>query len=378
MRRSIQEALYRDLKQKIVILSGPRQAGKTTLAKTLNSSYEYLNFDRKDDRKKLLSESWNREKEILILDELHKMKNWKQWLKGVCDTEKRNNIIVTGSARLDTFKKVGDSMAGRYFAHHLFPLDLKELKEIGFQDTKDNFERLWKLSGFPEPFLSNSESDYKRWRKTHLDIILRQDLPELEAVKRIVDIETLMILMLDRIGSPLSYNSLREDLQTDDKTIKRWLQWLENSYAVFRVTPFSKNVKYTIKKAPKFYLFDYSRIDDAGARLENFVAFSLLKNIQLKNDLEGETFSLHYLMNKQHQEIDFLICKDRKPHWLIEVKQSDSNPSKNFKYFTPELRKQNPSLKQFQLVKELDRPFSTKDGIFIEPLIPWLENFGLD
>jgi predicted AAA+ superfamily ATPase len=374
--RSLQKQIELDLKKKIVILSGPRQAGKTTLAQTLSSSIEYLNYDRFEDRKKILSESWDRNKELLILDEIHKMKNWKRWLKGIYDTEKKSHIIVTGSARLETFKKVGDSLAGRYFAFQLMPLDLKELKQGGYGTTKENFASLWKLSGFPEPFFSESETEYKRWRKTHVDVIIRQDIPELESSKRISDIATLFELMKERVGSPVSHNSLREDLQTDDKSVRRWLQWLENSYALFRITPYSKSVKNTLKKLPKYYFYDFPRVSDSGARLENLVAFSLYKEILYRNDCEGENYSLHYLQNRTHHEVDFLICNDRKPMMMIEVKSSDSEPSKNFQCFVNDLKKQNPLLKQIQLVKDLARPFSTKSGIEVENLATWLEKMN--
>jgi len=378
MKRYLDSYLLKDLQKKIVILSGPRQVGKTTLSHSLNESFEYLNFDRMEDRKKIMGESWDRKKKLVIFDEIHKMKNWKRWLKGIYDTEKKNHILVTGSARLDTFKKVGDSMAGRYFEYRLMPFDLKELKENGIGSLQENFDQLFKLSGFPEPFLGGSESEYKRWRKTHLDVIIRQDLPELESVKRVVDVFTLFELMKERVASPLSYNSLREDLQTDDKSVKRWLQWLENSYAVFKITPYSKSLKYSLKKAPKYYFFDFPRVEDLGARLENLVAISIYKEILFKNDVEGENYSLHYLQDKFHHEIDFLVCKDQKPFMMIEVKTSDAEPSKNFDYFYPSLVKLNPKLQRVQLVKDLKKGFSNKRGVEVEPLLPWLENISFD
>ncbi len=372
MKRYLAPLLLKDLQKKIVLLSGPRQVGKTTLSTLLDKSFEYLNYDRLEDRRKILSVQWDRKKSLWVFDEIHKMKNWKRWLKGIADTEKKNQILVTGSAKLNTFKKVGDSMAGRYLEYQLMPLDLKELKDYGSESPEKKFEKLWNLSGFPEPYLSGSEAEYKRWRKTHLDVMIRQDLPELEAVRRITDIELLFELMKERVASPLSHNSLREDLQTDDKSIKRWLTWLENSYTLFKVSPFSKNLKYSLKKAPKYYLFDYPRIKDPGARLENLVALALHKELLLRNDRDGENYSLHYLQDKFHHEIDFLICNDRKPISMIEVKTSDQEASRNFGIFYPHLKSLNPSLRQIQLVKGLSRPFSTKDGIEVEPLIPWL------
>jgi predicted AAA+ superfamily ATPase len=378
MDRYLLPLIFKDLSKKIVLLSGPRQVGKTTLSTLLDDSFEYLNYDRLEDRKKIIAGEWNRKKHLWVFDEIHKMKNWKRWLKGIADTEKRNQILVTGSAKLNTFKKVGDSLAGRYFEYQLMPLDLKELREHGRESLEHKFEKLWNLSGFPEPYFSGSEIEYKRWRKTHLDVMIRQDLPELEAVRRITDIELLFELMKERVAAPLSHNSLREDLQTDDKSVKRWLTWLENSYALFRVSPFSKNLKYSLRKAPKYYLFDYPRIKESGARLENMVALAIHKELLLRNDRDGENYSLHYLQDKFHHEIDFLICNDHKPIFMIEVKTSDKDVSKNFDIFYPHLKKLNPSLRCIQLVRELNRPFSTRKGVEVEPLIPWLSKLDFD
>jgi predicted AAA+ superfamily ATPase len=376
MRRTLESLIKKDLSSKIVLLSGPRQVGKTTLSKSLFDSYDYLNFDRLPDRQRLIRESWDRKASLLIFDEIHKMRNWKRWLKGICDTDRKSHLLVTGSARLDTFKKAGDSLAGRYFEYRLLPLDLKELKQAGeYQphEREATFEQLLNLSGFPEPFLSGSEAHYKRWRKTHLDAIIRQDLPELELVRRITDIETLFQLMHERVGSPLSHNSLREDLQTDDKSIKRWLLWLENSYALFKITPYSKKITRSLQKAPKYYFFDYPRIRDIGARLENLVALALYKEILFRNDTEGENYSLHYLQDRTQREVDFLIAKDGIPVSMIEVKLSDPNPSRNLEAFFPALKAQNPKLRRLQLVRNLERRFSTPEGVEIEPLLPWLE-----
>jgi predicted AAA+ superfamily ATPase len=373
MKRDLQKSIKTDLESKFVLLSGPRQVGKTTLAKSLFPSIEYLNFDHLTDRKKILRAQWDRTKDLIVLDEIHKMKKWKQWLKGIYDTEENTKIIVTGSARLDTHKKVGDSMAGRYFQYNLFPLDLKELKSNGMSETQNNLDQLLKLSGFPEPFLSGSEQFYRRWRKTHLDIIIKQDLIELESIKRLTDIGTLVELMTERIGSPLSYNSLREDLSTDDKTVKRWCMMLENTYVFFKITPYFKSLKSALRKSPKYYFYDYPRVDDTGARLENFVALSLYKEISYRNDVLGENYHLHYLRDRQHHEVDFLICKDKKPVVMIEVKNGESAPSPHFHYFDSDLVKQNPNLKRIQLVKTLKRNYSTPDGLLVTNLGEWLE-----
>lgn len=377
MKRSLESAIKQDLEEKFILLSGPRQVGKTTLSKDLTTSFDYLNYDALEDRRRIQRGLWDRTKRLLIFDEIHKMKDWKRWLKGIFDTERKGQVIVTGSARMDTHKKVGDSMAGRYFQYHLMPLDLKELNAHGHPKTQENLEKLLTLSGFPEPFLRGSKEFYRKWRKTHLDIIIKQDLIELESIKRIADVGMLVELMTERIGSPLSYNSLREDLSTDDKTVKRWLLLLENTYVFFKVLPYSKSVKYALKKSPKYYFYDVPRALDEGARLENFVALSLLKEIHYQNDAHGYDFSLHYVRNTHEQEVDFLICANKKPHTLIEVKTSDDRPSKGLSHFASQLRKSNPRLRQVQLVKTLKRNFSTPDGIEVVNLAEWLEELEL-
>jgi uncharacterized protein len=377
MQRYLYHELKSTIKNKMLLVSGPRQVGKTTLAKSLCDSYEYLNFDSSSHRRKIKDETWDREKEIIIFDEIHKMKKWKLWLKGVYDTEENKRIIVTGSAKLNTYRKFGDSLAGRYFMYHLMPLDLKELKINKIGKTKENLEKLMQLSGFPEPFLNSSLSFYNKWKKTHLDVIIKEDLPESEAIRRLNDVAFLVELMRERVGSVFSYNSLREDLNTDDKSIKRWLTTLENLYVLFKITPyFSKNLKNGTKKLPKYYFYDFPRVVEDGARLENLVALSLLKEIMFRNDVHGEDFSLHYLRNKKKEEIDFLVCKNNKPHTMIEVKSSDDRPSDNFHSFEPYLIKQNPQLKKVQLVKGLKKRFSTKDKIHVENLETWLESMN--
>ncbi len=377
MRRNIEKFILNDLKRKIVILSGPRQCGKTFLSRQLSTKESvYLNYDILDDRKIIIKRDWDITQKLVIFDEIHKMKKWKAWLKGIADqTQRKYDILVTGSAKINTYKKVGDSLAGRYFYYRLYPLDLKEIRQndrlnLKATSAKQNLERLLSVSGFPEPYLANDVGYYRRWQQTHLDIILRQDILETESVRNIKQIETLTLLLTERVGSLLSYNSLREDLSTDDKSIKRWIDILENSYVVFRIYPFvHKSLTRGLKKAPKLYFFDIGRVTDPANRIENLVALSLLKEIHLRMDTLGEIFDLHFLQNKQKNEIDFILTKDRKPYMMIEVKESDTQASANFAYFEKAL----PGLKKVQLVKNLIQTRRTAQGVLITPLADWLE-----
>ena len=359
--------------RKILLLTGPRQSGKTTLSKMFSDGYGYLNYDSEDDREIYREKSWDRKVDFIIFDELHKMKNWKRWLKGLFDREgNRPALVVTGSARLDTHRKTGDSLAGRYFQYRIHPFDLRELVAVNKKiDRKEALERLFKYGGFPEPYLERSEKFYNLWKKTHLDIILRQDLIAQEHMREIQSLEILIDLLKKRVSSPLSYSSLAGDVQSSDKTLKRWLNLLENMYVVFKILPFHKNIARANLKKPKYYFYDIPRISDEGARLENLVACSLLKECHFRQDCLGENWELHYIGKRGGLEIDFLITKDEVPQIVVETKLSDSTASKNFKYVEKEL----VGVKKIQLVKNISREKVFPNGVEIRSLENWLPSW---
>ena len=376
MERYLKNFILEDLKKKIVLLTGPRQSGKTTLSKMLSNNFDYLNFDNPEHRLGFLERSWDRAKDLIIFDELHKLKNWKSWLKGIYDTEGvQPRIIVTGSAKLDTYRKVGDSLAGRFFQFRLHPLDLKEIKKIeNPDDLQTVLERLLDVGGFPEPYLEGSTRFYNRWKRSHLDIILKQDLIDLENVQQITSIETLIQLLRKRVGNPVSYNSLARDLQCSDKTVKRWLTILENMYVIFRVGPFHRNIARTILKAPKYYFYDTGQvIGDSGIKLENLTACALLKEIHYIEDYFGEQAQLYYLKTKDNREIDFFVTRKEAPFLMAEVKWADTSPSRNFTVFS----KFFPRVRKVQIVKELDRQKTYPDGLEIRAAHNWLADFSL-
>lgn len=376
MKRYLESYVLKDLREKVVLVTGPRQVGKTTLSKALVEDFDYLNFDNPDDRMAVLDRSWDRAKELVIFDELHKLKNWKSWIKGIYDTEKRPPfLLVTGSARLDTYRKVGDSLAGRFFQFRLHPLDLKEIRHaLDPADLEVALDQLLLIGGFPEPYLKGSRRYYKRWKRSHLDIILRQDLIDLENVRQIAVIETLIQLLRRGVGSPVSFSSLARDLQVSDKTVKRWLTILENLYVIFRVAPYHRNVARALLKAPKFYFFDTGQVvGDSGARLENVVACSLLKEIQFMTDCYGEEYGLSYVRTKDGREIDFLVTREERPHLLIEVKWAENRPSGNFGAFA----KYFPDIRKIQLVKKLNRERSYPSGVEIRRAHSWLAGLSL-
>lgn len=374
MQRNLQNLIIQDLPHKIVLLTGPRQCGKTVLAKQLRIHFDYLNYDSAEDRVALIKKSWDRQKNLIIFDELHKMKQWKRWLKGIYDTEGiPPELLVTGSAKLNTYRKVGDSLAGRYFHFRLHPLDLKEAYRYWLADGEKIFERLFNCSGFPEPFLHGDASYYKRWRRTHLDIILRQDLLDLHSIRDIQGIETLVTLLKGRIGSTVSYANLARDLERDANTVKRWLLLLENLYVIFRVTPYHKKIARSLLKEPKFYFYDIAQVEDKGARLENLLACALLKELQFIEDMSGDKTALHYLRTKDGRELDFLICINDNPTHMLEAKWADANPASAFNYF----QKYFPKIQAIQLVKDLNRETTLPQGLAIRALIPWLTQLDL-
>lgn len=376
MKRLIEPYLGTFLNKKIVLLMGPRQVGKTTLAKSLCENRAYYNYDIKKDLRVFRDQEWDRSKELVIFDELHKMKKWKLWLKGLYDEGafEEQKVLVTGSARLDIAKKMGDSLAGRFFSFRLNPLDLKELK--GHGAAEENYKKLLSLGGFPDPFFEGAEKYSKIWRRTHLDLILRQDLITLEGLRDIEGLELLVQILSERVGSPISINSIAEDLQRDDKTIKKWLQILENFYVIFQVPPKAKNIARGIKKSSKYYFYDIGRVEaDESAKLENLVALSLKKELEFLADTQGQRGNLFYARTKDGKEIDFLV--ERSSHTsplLIEVKLSDTAVSKNFAHF----KRFFPKAHCVQLVRNHSRDFTSKDGVQVRNVISYLENLDLE
>ena len=361
--------LAQDLHRKILIVTGPRQCGKTTLARQLGSSFDYLNFDEREHHKTILKKAWDRRKEYIIFDELHKKKGWKLWLKGIYDTEGvPPGLLVTGSARLDIYKRMGDSLAGRFFHFRLHPFDPKEIQQLRIGSPEEAVERIRLFSGFPEPFLTASRSFYGKWKKTCLDAILRQDLVNFEHIKHLSSIETLVQLLRDRVGSPVSYSSLAEDLHCAPKTVKNWLRILENLYVVFKITPWHKNIAKSLLKAPKFYFYDTAQVRDPAAQAENCVACALLKEAHWQADVNGEEYNLFYLRDKNKKEVDFLISKSNQPFCMIEVKSSQEALSDGMRLFA----KKFPSIQKIQLVFRLKREKTFPGGEEIRKAAPWL------
>lgn len=345
--RYLELPIKQDLSEKMVFISGPRQVGKTILAKTFlkQENDRYYNWDRRDDRKKLLSARWPAESGTIVLDELHKYRHWKGWIKGEYDSNReRIRFIITGSARLDIYRKSGDSLQGRYHAHRLHGFSMGELQDVSklpkpgekieFPVTYNNdlIMALFQYGSFPEPFLSHSEKNLRRWQKERMDRFFREDVRDLENIRDISSMELLADMLMERVGSPLSLQSMREDLEVSHRAVSNWMEILERLYFCFRVTPFTHKAIRSLKKASKAYLWDYSSINDKGPRFENLVAGHLLKMKHALEDQEGYRIGLHYLRDASKREVDFLITYNKRPWFAVECKTKgrDINPALNY------------------------------------------------
>lgn len=328
--------ILKDLNKKIVLLFGPRQTGKTWLAKSLSQHFEntvYLNYDNYHDKKIIEKQMWLDSTDLLILDELHKMPLWKNYLKGLYDTKPpQMHILVTGSARLDAYDKMGDSLAGRYFRHRLLPLSLAELSQI---NAPLDLDLLLTRGGFPEAYLADNNTEADRWRLQYTNSILSTDVFEFDQIHNFKAMKLVFDLLRNRVGSHISYRSLANDVAISPITIKKYIQILEALYVVFTVTPYSKNIARSILKEPKIYFFDNGLVQgDTGSKLENLIAVSLLKELYAKVDYQAKNYNLHYLRTKDGEEIDFAISLNHQIEKIIEVKLFDPKISKTLLKFS--------------------------------------------
>lgn len=334
MRRAQQDLVSRDLARKMVFLTGPRQVGKTSLALAIAEEQErsvYLNYDNFSHREVIRKAAWLPDTRLLILDELHKMENWKNYLKGIYDAKpKQLQILVTGSARLETFRQSGDSLAGRFFRHRLNPFSMTEIPSA----TEQTLNRLMERGGFPEPYLAESLDESNRWRLQYIDGLIRTDILDFEKVHDFKAIQLTLELLRQRVGSPLSYASLARDVACSPNTIKRYIEIFEGLYIIFRVTPHHRNIARSIQKEAKIYFYDNGMVvGDEGVRFENLVAGCLLKHLNAIEDYKGRRTSLKTLRTKEKKEVDFVLVVENKPVSLLEVKLSDADISPTLRYF---------------------------------------------
>ena len=341
----------------MVFLAGPRQAGKTTLAQLIADGFTnslYCNWDIPEHRARLLQSPdfftsltrHDASPPLIIFDEIHKYRDWKNYLKGVYDQFAVDyKFLVTGSGRLDLFQKGGDSLAGRYLLFNLWPFTIGEVAGKGSSITdfladplalsiEAEGERtaLWEalgtVSGFPEPFLNGKIASYRRWSNAYGQRLIREDIRELTDIRSVSDIETLYHLLPSRVGSSLSIPSLVGDLKVSYNTVQSWLDVFERFFLTFSIPTWTDRIARAIQKERKMYLLDTPRIKDPAARFENMVALELWRAISCWNARGEGDFSLHFIKDKEQREVDFLIANDREPVLLVECKLNDWQPAK--------------------------------------------------
>src|SRR3990172_7016057 len=340
--RYLEPQVRRDLARKMVFLSGPRQVGKTTLARSLAGSAKgYLNWDIAADRERILKRELPVSR-LWVFDEIHKYRSWRNYLKGLYDGRRPGQrLLVTGSARLELYRFGGDSLQGRYHLLRLHPFSVSELGLRRPGELRD----LLTLGGFPEPFLGGSAVEARRWTREYRTRLVREDVASLERVQDLGNLELLMLRLPELVGSPLSINALREDLQLTHKTVAHWLQILERLYALFRLSPFGAPKLRAVKKEQKHYHFDWSLVPEPSKRFENLVACHLLKWIHFQQDTKGRELELRYFRDIDRREVDFVVTENRKPLVFIECKWKDEPVHPALSY----LKKKFPHIESFQI-----------------------------
>jgi len=349
--------------RQMIMVSGPRQVGKTTLARSIASAQEtfYLNWDDFDDRELLLQggkaiaqhiglDQLRSDLPLVILDEIHKFAKWKQLVKGFYDKyQEQCHILITGSARMDVYKKGGDSLMGRYFNYRLHPLSVREVMDVQLDDhtaiqmpraiADEDFDALLSWGGFPEPYLKRDRRFFNRWSKLREQQLLQQDVRELTNVQGLGQLEMLAVLLKHQAGQLTSYSSLAKKLRVTVDTIRRWLGILEAMYYCYTIRPWTKNITRSLLKEPKYYLWDWAQCTDIGARNENFIASHLLKAVHYWSDTGLGNYGLNFLRDKEKREVDFLVSKDGKPWFIVEVKSSmNQSLSSNLEIFAKQLK----------------------------------------
>ncbi|MDP6545714.1 MAG: AAA family ATPase [Phycisphaerae bacterium] len=357
--------------RQMAFVTGPRQVGKTTTCR--NHADSYINWDNIDDREQVLDGpaklidhfGLNRLSEtipVMLLDELHKYPRWKQFLKGLFDTyADQINIMVTGSSRLDVYRRGGDSLMGRYFLYRMHPFSLAETiyKEIPDPKRivrapgkvkKQDFDALWTHGGYPEPFLKRDPRFSRRWQSLRSEQLLREDIRDMTHIQQIDQLEMLVKLLADRSSGQLVYSNLARSVRVSVGTIRRWINVLSSFHLGFLIRPWFKNVSRALRKEPKWFLRDWAGIQDPGAKAETFVGCHLLKAVEGWNDMGFGKFQLAYLRDKRRREVDFIVIRDGKPWFLVEVKLQDENISSALKHY----QEQTEAPFAFQVVVNAD------------------------
>ena len=356
----------------MVLLTGPRQVGKTTLSQQLLSEFpggQYLNFDVAAHRTVIQAQSWRQSAPLLVFDEIHKMRDWKGWLKGVYDGRAPGqSVLVTGSARMDTPQSAGESLAGRYFSLRLHPLSVREWCDASSVTSHVALTHLLARGGFPEPALESRDADAQRWRTDYFTGLVREDVLEFSRLQEVNAMRLFAEMLRSRVGAPLSIASLARDLHISPVTLNKYLAILEALFIVFIVRPWHRNIARATLQSPKVYFYDTGLVlGDAGLRFENMVACHLLKNVQWQQDTRGAALDLHYIRTKDDAEVDFCVSEGDTLTHLVECKLSDAKPHRALARFA----EQWPQALVVQLVREC-KAEADIGRLQIRDAAPWL------
>ncbi len=364
--RYLAAAVKRDLARKMAFVAGPRQVGKTTLALAVPGARAgYLNWDAAAHRERILRGELPPGK-LWLFDEIHKYRRWRNYLKGLYDTRPRSQrILVTGSGRLDLYRFGGDSLQGRYHLLRLHPFSAAEIGALRPADLRD----LLRLGGFPEPFLSGSETEARRWSREYRTLLVREEVVALERIHDLGHLELLMLRLPELVGSPLSINALREDLQVSHRALSAWLAALERLYALFRIAPLGAPRIRAVKKLQKHYHFDWTVVPNDAARFENLVAAHLLKWVHFEQDSRGRELELRYFRDLEGREVDFVVTERREPKLLVECKWGDAAPERALRY----LKTRFPAAAAWQLSAAGTKDYQTPEGIRVAPALALLK-----
>ena len=382
MRRIYQQVIATHLSKlrQMVFLMGPRQVGKTTLSLEAASEWKkhfYFNWDNPAERLLFLEgphaiaqqsglSELLEEPPLLIFDEIHKYGKWKNFLKGFFDAyEKKTKIIVTGSARLNIYKKGGDSLMGRYFYYRVHPLSVgeigsprlieEEIRKKPISISEEDWKALLQHGGFPEPFVQRSPEFSRRWRSIRKDQLFQEDIRDTTRIQELAEIELLAEILRSQAAQAMDFLSLSKKVGVSIDTIRRWIEVLKSFYYCFSLQPWSKNITRSLLKEPKLYLWDWSLIEDEGHRYENLVASHLLKSVHFWTDRGLGDFGLYYLRTKDKIETDFAVTKNGKIWFLVEVKAKAKGLSPALFHF----QKETNAPHAFQIA--FDLPFVDKD-----------------
>lgn len=371
--RYISDNCISDLAEKFVFIGGPRQVGKTTLALQLLGEEPghpaYMNWDIPADRARLISGEISSDK-LIVFDEIHKYARWRDLIKGFYDEHFPNRAaLVTGSARLDHYRKGGDSLQGRYHYYRLHPYSLRE---INHDPNGKDLDALLKFGGFPEPLSRQNTRHWRRWQRERQSRVINEDLVSLERVNEVSLLELLYNALLDRVGSPLSLQSLREELQVSHDSIRRWVTIFDNLYLTFRISPFGTPRIRAVKKEQKLYFWDWSVLKDEGSRFENLVACQLLKYCHFREDTEGYRMELRYLRDTDRREVDFIVLEEGEPRFAVECRTGERSISRHLNYF-----KERIDIPKIYQVHLGTKDFEPASNVRVIPFTSFVSEAGL-